>query len=117
MVFSHVRGPQDDNKTFDVLPIEAQLNVEVDKLAGEFRRNNPDKRRIVPRVGSNPAHYKLTAEPLAADTAVRSAKDSASNHCGYTFKLGTNGQIESWSPLTGNCMQRGCVLVPTEPLS
>ena len=39
--FSHVHGHQDDDCSFDELPLPAQLNVEADHLAGQVHQTIP----------------------------------------------------------------------------
>jgi hypothetical protein len=53
--FQWVKGHQDNNKTKAELPLEAQLNIEADELAGEFQTSEGMFRPIVHLLPSCPA--------------------------------------------------------------
>jgi hypothetical protein len=53
--FYWVKGHQDNNKTYAELPLEAQLNIDADELAGEFQDEYGKFRPIVHLLPSCPA--------------------------------------------------------------
>jgi hypothetical protein len=50
-----VEGHQDDNAIYDDLPLEAQLNIDADELAGIFQQRSGKSRPIVHMLPSCPA--------------------------------------------------------------
>ena len=54
-----VKGHQDDNTSTEELPIVAQLNVEADRLAGEFQRDHGKFRPLVTLLPSCPAMLSI----------------------------------------------------------
>jgi hypothetical protein len=53
--FYWVKGHQDNNKTYEELPLEAQLNIDADELAGEFQEEYGKFRPLVHVLPSCPA--------------------------------------------------------------
>jgi hypothetical protein len=53
--FYWVKGHQDKNKTYEELPLEAQLNIDADELAGEFQDEYGKFRPLVHLLPSCPA--------------------------------------------------------------
>jgi NAD-dependent dihydropyrimidine dehydrogenase PreA subunit len=53
--FYWVKGHQDNNKTYEELPLEAQLNIDADQLAGEFQDEYGTFRPLVHVLPSCPA--------------------------------------------------------------
>ena len=50
-----LKGHQDDNEQYDDLPLEAQLNLDADELAGLFQQRSGMSRPIVHMMPSCPA--------------------------------------------------------------
>ena len=49
----HVKGHQDNNQTYAQLSMPAQLNVDADKLAGDFEYRPSDDPTIAPLIAGN----------------------------------------------------------------
>jgi hypothetical protein len=56
---SHLKGHQDDTTTYDLLPIEAQLNVDADAAATLFQMEHGAMRYIVPIIAGNTAQLVI----------------------------------------------------------
>jgi hypothetical protein len=50
---SHVKGHQDDTTSYELLPLEAQLNVDADAAATLFQMEHGTTRYIVPLIAGN----------------------------------------------------------------
>jgi hypothetical protein len=57
--FLHVKGYQDDQTTYDALPLNAQLNVNADTEAGIYQHKYPAQHPITPRLPSNCAQLHI----------------------------------------------------------
>jgi hypothetical protein len=57
--FTHVKGHQDNGQSVESLDLPAQLNVEADREANEFRAAYPEHRPRVPRLGHNRAQLHI----------------------------------------------------------
>ncbi len=56
---SHVRGHQDDDTAYALLPLEAQLNVDADAAATIFQLDHGATRYSVPMIGGNSAQLSI----------------------------------------------------------
>jgi hypothetical protein len=57
--FTHVKGHQDDHVAYADLPLDAQLNVEADALAGEFQTKFPSEHLQAPLLPSTGVHLMI----------------------------------------------------------
>jgi hypothetical protein len=62
--FSHVKGHQDNGQSVESLDLPAQLNVEADREANEFRAAYPEHRPLVPRLGHNGAQLHINGRTI-----------------------------------------------------
>ena len=58
-LIAHVKGHQDDNTSYDLLPLEAQLNVDADAAATLFQTDHGSTRFLVPIIAGNGAQLIL----------------------------------------------------------
>jgi hypothetical protein len=64
--FRWVKGHQDKDTSYDQLPLEAQLNVDADKLAGSYQCRKGATRTVVPKFPHNQAQLSLSGNTITA---------------------------------------------------
>ena len=62
----YVRGHQDDHTPYDQLPLPAQLNVDADKLAGEYQYSPRQNPTIVPLITGNTVQIQLPSGTITS---------------------------------------------------
>ena len=62
--YQHVKGHQDDDTPLDELSLLAQLNVEADKYAGDFRRQFGSYRPLIPLSPTRPVALDLMGKTI-----------------------------------------------------
>ena len=57
--YSWIKGHQDDDEEEEDIPLLAQLNIEADRIAGEFQHTNGHYQHIAPMLTSCPATLSI----------------------------------------------------------
>jgi hypothetical protein len=65
-IFAHVKGHQDDHCPYDLLPLEAQLNVDADYEAGQYQMQHPAQRPMIPRLPHNRAQLHIDQKVISS---------------------------------------------------
>ena len=75
---SHVKGHQDDDKTYDELPLPAQLNIDADALAEKYQRQyHTHDRSWVPRLNGTKAQLNFELHGTVTNKYKREVHDAA----------------------------------------
>jgi exonuclease III len=64
--FKWVKGHQDRERSYDQLSLDAQLNVDADRLAGDYQQRKGAPHPEVPRFPHNPAQLVLSGQTITA---------------------------------------------------
>jgi len=75
IILQHVKGHQDDKQSYDDLPLDAQLNCDVDYEAVYFQTVHASYRPLVPRIPLNLAQLHIDGATINSSykTAIRNA--------------------------------------------
>jgi hypothetical protein len=75
IILQHVKGHQDDKKSYDDLPLDAQLNCDADYEAVYFQTVHANYRPLVPRIPLNLAQLHIDGATINSGykTAIRNA--------------------------------------------
>ena len=76
--YTHVKGHQDKDKSYDKLPFLAQLNVDADKHAGDYRIAHGQYRPVIPLSPTRPISLDLDGKTIHRNykSAIRDAAHS-----------------------------------------
>jgi hypothetical protein len=66
-----MKGHQDDHVNYADLSPDAQLNVDADKLAGDFMSQYPQPQTIVPLVPTTGVHLNIDSKTITGHYATR----------------------------------------------
>jgi hypothetical protein len=70
-LFSHVKGHQDNHFHYADLSLDAQLNVDADKLAGDFMSQYQDPQTIVPLMPTTGVHLNIDSKTITGHYSTR----------------------------------------------
>jgi hypothetical protein len=76
-LFVHVKGHQDDHINYVGLSLDAQLNVDADKLAGDFMSHYPKPQTMVPLMPTTGVHLNIDSKTITGHYSTRIRTASA----------------------------------------
>jgi hypothetical protein len=104
ITLEHVRGHQDDTTQADEMDLLAQLNVEADKYAGDFRFRRGEYRPIIPMMPTRSVSLDIdgkTERPSTGILRLLFETLSMEPHSSKKCKFGTIGPTAHWSSSIG----------------
>ena len=94
---THVKGHQDKETAYELLPIEAQLNVDADAVATLYQTDHGATRFIVPMIAGNEAQLLINAK-----TVTYGYVKTIRNAYAYPLLHSYIGKRNQWSTTTLN---------------
>jgi hypothetical protein len=91
-LISHVKGHQDRHMKYNLLPLEAQLNVDADEAATQYQETYGSSRYQVPRITGNDAQLSINQRTVTYNY-VKTLRNAYSYPCLLNY-IGTKHQ---WS--------------------